>query len=68
MNFFKIKTCWSNAEFIVLKISIANAFIFVGGYFHRFFHHYWIPVLILFFITAFWTIHLWVKKLKMEDK
>ncbi len=64
MNFFKIQTSWSNAEFIVLKIAIATAFILVGGYFHHFFHHYLVPVLILFVITAIWAVYLWLKKMK----
>lgn len=64
MNFFKIKTSWSNAEFIVLKLCIATAFIVVGGYFHHFFHHFLVPVLIIFVITAVWSIYLWIKKVK----
>jgi hypothetical protein len=68
MNFFKIKTSWSNAEFIVLKLCIATAFIVVGGYFHHFFHHYLVPILIIFVITAVWSVYLWIKKMKQALK
>lgn len=64
MNFFKIKTSWSNAEFIVLKLSIATAYILVGAYFHRFFHHYWVPVLVIFVFTVIWAVYLWLNKMK----
>lgn len=66
MNFFKIKTTWSNAEFIPLKLCIATAYILVGTYFHNFFaaNYYW--VLIIFAITVFWSVYLWVKKMKVK--
>jgi len=68
MNFFKIKTCWSNAELIVLKICIATAYILIGYYFHNFFHNYYIPVLIIFGITVIWSLYLWIRKMKTESK
>jgi len=64
MNFFKIKTSWSNAEFIVLKLCIASAYVLVGGYFHSFFRQYDIPVLVLFGITCIWSVYLWISKMK----
>jgi hypothetical protein len=64
MNFFKIKTSWSNAEFIPLKLCIATAYVLVGAYFHRFFHDYYIPVLAVFGITAIWSVYLWLAKMK----
>ena len=64
MNIFKIKTSWSNAEFIPLKLCIATAYILVGTYFHRFFREYYIPVLIIFVITAIWSVYMWLKKMK----
>lgn len=66
MNFFKIKTSWSNTEFIVLKLCIASAFIFIGSYFHDFFSQYWNPILIIFAITLLWSVYLWIKKMKAE--
>ena len=36
MNFFRIKTSWSNAEFIVLKLCIASAYVLIGAYFSDF--------------------------------
>jgi flagellar motor component MotA len=64
MSFFKIKTCWSNAELIVLKLCIASAYILVGGYFHSFFHHYDVLILVLFSITCVWSVYLWISKMK----
>lgn len=66
MNFFKRKTCWSNAELIVLKIAIATAYILIGSYFHHFFRHYVYLVLIAFVITAVWGMRLWLKKMKQQ--
>lgn len=66
MNFFRIKTSWSNTEFIVLKLCIASAYIFIGSYFHDFFSHYWKPILITFAVTVLWTFYLWTKKIKAE--
>jgi len=64
MNFFKIKTCWSNAEFIVLKLCMASAYILVGAYFHEFFRSYYVLLLILFGITVIWSVYLWLSKMK----
>jgi hypothetical protein len=64
MNFFKIKTSWSNAEFILLKLCIGAAYLLIGAYFHDFFIAYFIPVLVVFGITVCWSIYLWLKKMK----
>jgi len=64
MNFFKIKTTWSNAELIVLKLCIASAYILVGGYFYLFVHDYYVLILLLFGITCVWSVYLWISKMK----
>jgi len=64
MNFFKVKTSWSNAEFIPLKLCIASAYALVGAYFHSFFRTYYIPVIVLFGVTVIWSVYAWVKKMK----
>jgi len=64
MSFFKIKTTWSNAELIVLKLCIASAYILVGGYFHLFVHNYYVPILLLFGISCVWSVYLWISKMK----
>ncbi|KFF01487.1 hypothetical protein [Flavobacterium hydatis] len=64
MSFLKIKTSWSNAEFIVLKLCIASAYILIGSYFHDFFSNYYIPQIILFSITVIWSVYLWLNKMK----
>jgi len=63
MNFFKIKTTWSNAELIPLKICIAAAYLLIGTYFHNFFHNYYYPILVLFAITVVWALYLWITKM-----
>ncbi len=64
MNFFKIKTSWSNAEFIVLKLCIASAYVLVGAWFSDFILHYYFPFVIIFGITVIWAVALWLKKMK----
>lgn len=64
MNFFKRTTTWTNAELIILKLCIATAYILIGGYFHTFFGHYYIPVLTIFVITVIWAVYLWIVKMK----
>lgn len=67
MNFFQKKTCWSNSEFIVLKVCIATAYILIGAYFHDFFLTYYIPVVFVFGITVVWSLYLWLNKMKASD-
>jgi len=64
MNFFKIKTSWSNAEFIVLKLCIASAYILIGAYFSKFILDYYLLFLIVFGITVIWAVSLWLSKMK----
>jgi hypothetical protein len=64
MNFFKIKTSWSNAEFIPLKFSIATAYLIIGTCFHEFFSNYYVPLFVLFGITVIWAVALWINKMK----
>ncbi|RVT76545.1 hypothetical protein EOD40_08560 [Flavobacterium sufflavum] len=68
MNFFKIKTCWSNAEFIPLKLCIASAYLFIGSYFHDFFDDYYTLIFIIFGITVVWSVSLWIHKMKSQNK
>lgn len=64
MNFLKIKTSWSNAEFAILKLCIGSAYIVVGSYFHDFVSTHYIPFFILFGITVTWSLYLWLSKMK----
>ncbi|TPG37933.1 hypothetical protein EAH81_18245 [Flavobacterium pectinovorum] len=68
MNFFKIKTSWSNAQFILIKLCMASIYIFVGSYFHDFFKDYYIPLLLLFGITVIWFVFSWLKKMKASKQ
>ncbi|RKR11209.1 hypothetical protein C8C83_2909 [Flavobacterium sp. 90] len=68
MNFFKIKTSWSNAEFILIKLCIASAYILIGSYFHDFFKDYYLLLFILFGITAIWFCFAWLKKMKASKQ
>ncbi len=67
MNFFKTKTSWTNAEFIILKLCIASAYVCIGSYFHYFIEKWYFPILLLFAITSIWAVYLWVKKMKHQD-
>ena len=64
MNFLKIKTSWSNAEFIVLKLSIATAYLLIGAWFSSYILMFYVPVIIVFGITVIWAVALWLKKMK----
>ncbi len=64
MNFFNIKTTWSNAELIPLKLCIASAYVILGTYFHDFFKDYYTPILLLFAITVSWSVYQWFQKMK----
>lgn len=64
MNFLKIKTTWSNAELIPLKICIASAYLLVGAYFHSLIHDYYIPVIVVFGITVSWSVYMWLIKMR----
>ena len=68
MNFFKIKTSWSNLELIPLKICIAAAYILVGAYFHGFVRQHWMALLVLFGVTVIWSVRLWITKMKFSAK
>ena len=64
MNFFKIKTTWTNAELIPLKLCIASAYVLVGAYFHNLVRNYYIPVIVIFGITVIWSVYFWINKMK----
>ena len=68
MKFLKIKTSWSNAEFILIKLRMASIYIFIGSYFHDFFKNYYIPLLVVFGITVIWFVYEWLKKMKAKNE
>ncbi|MDD2799746.1 MAG: hypothetical protein PHV20_14245 [Bacteroidales bacterium] len=67
MNLFKMKTSWSNAEFIPLKVSIASVYLLIGAYFHQFVCDYWIPFLVLAIIALIWALVLWISKMRQGN-
>ncbi|UUC45229.1 hypothetical protein [Flavobacterium cerinum] len=67
MNFFKLKSTWTNAEFIPLKLCIAAAYLIIGTYFHAFFEHYYFLLGIIFGITMIWCVALWLRKMKQDN-
>lgn len=67
MNFFKLKSTWTNAEFIPLKLCIATAYLMIGTYFHAFFEQYYFPLWIIFGITMIWCVTLWFRKMKQDN-
>lgn len=66
MNFFNAKTCWSNAEFVVLKLCLGSAYLFIGSYFHAFFQNYHWIILAVFGVTVLWSMYLWLNKIKSQ--
>lgn len=64
INIAKARTTWSNAEFIIFKLSITCAYLIIGTYFHALFSNYYIPLFIVFGISLAWTVSLWRKKMK----
>nr|WP_314864377.1 hypothetical protein [uncultured Flavobacterium sp.] len=66
-NFFNLKTTWTNAEFIPLKLCIASAYILIGIYFVDFFKTYWQLVALIFFITVIASLSMWIKKMKQNN-
>ncbi len=68
MKLFKLKTTWTNAEFIPLKLCIASFYILVGAYFRHFVSQYRWLFVALFAITVIWTVYLWSTKTKKENK
>ncbi|MBW1658739.1 hypothetical protein [Flavobacterium quisquiliarum] len=67
MSFFKITTTWSNAEFILIKLCMASAYILIGSYFHDFFDNYYAVLIVIFIITAIWFVYQWLKKMKSHS-
>ena len=67
MNFFNLKTVWTNSELIPLKVCIATAYILVGAYFHNFVRRYYLVFLIAFVITVVWSLYLWISKMKRDN-
>jgi hypothetical protein len=64
INMAKARTTWSNAEFIIFKLSITSGYLIIGTYFHALFSNYYIPLFIVFGISLVWTVSLWLKKMK----
>ncbi|MFX9038848.1 hypothetical protein ABTN43_19715, partial [Acinetobacter baumannii] len=58
----------SNAEFIILKLCIASAYVLIGAYFHDFFLEYHWFFLVLFLITVFCSVRLWLQKMKSKNE
>lgn len=66
MNFFNIKTLWSNAEFIPVKLCIASAYLLAGAYFRELVCRYYGVFLILFGVTLVASLYLWLSKMKKK--
>ena len=68
MNFFKKQTCWSNIEFVWLKLCVGSAYLFIGTYYHDFLKDYYLPIIIVFSIAVVQTLFLWIKKMEPKSK
>jgi len=67
MNFFKIKTSWSNAELGIFKVCIACVFVMIGVFFNDFLKNFYMPLIVLFVITLVWTLYLWITKMRNRN-
>jgi len=67
MNFFKIKTSWSNAELSIFKVCVASIFVMIGVFFNDYLKNFYVPLLIIFGITLVWTLYLWITKMKNRN-
>jgi len=61
-----MKTSWSNAEFILIKLCMASVYILAGSYFHEFFENYYSVLIVIFAVTAIWFVYQWLKKMKAQ--
>ena len=68
MNFFNIKTTWTNAELIILKLSIATAYLLIGSFFKELVNEHYFIILIIFLFTVVFSIYLWVNKMKRKKR
>lgn len=68
MNFFKIKTTWTNLEFIPLKLAIASAYLLIGNYFGDFVNAFKSLIFIVFIITVVWSVYLWIRKMNASKE
>lgn len=63
MNFFKTKTCWTNAEMIWLKLAVGSAYLMIGSYFSHFFKNYYLLILCVFAISVIRALFMWLNKM-----
>ena len=68
MNFFTIKTTWTNLEFIPLKLCIASAYILIGIRFQYIFQEHIWSLIFLFGTTLIWSVFLWVYKMMHKNQ
>jgi len=64
MNFFKITSNWTNAEFLLIKICLVSFGIIIGIYFYDLIKEYLFVFAMIYVITAIGCGYLWVKKMK----
>ncbi|HEY1871568.1 MAG TPA: hypothetical protein VGG71_10950 [Chitinophagaceae bacterium] len=62
-----MRSTWTNAQLIPLKLCIASAYLLVGAYFHDFFRKYYVLFIVLFVITVIPSLYLWITKLRKEN-
>ena len=63
MSFLKVKTTWTNAELVPLKLCIATIYLLIGAYFKELVKEYAVSIFILFVVTMIWSMYLWIRKM-----
>ena len=64
MNLFKRRTTWSNAELVIIKLSILSAGILIGNYFNPLITGYLSVLWVVFVVTVVPGVWLWISKMK----
>ena len=68
MNFFDIKTTWTNSELTLVKLCLASAYLLAGAFFHAFIRQHYLVIVAIFCITVVWTPYLWLVKMKNRPR
>ncbi len=66
MNFFKIKTTWSNFELWLFKLALFSGSALIGAYFSETVLGFAKYFFIVFVISIAWATLTWINKMKKE--
>lgn len=67
MNFFERKTTCTNPGLAPVIPAVASVYLLPGVRFPQFFGQFTVPMIVLFTVTVFWTLYLWITKIYPES-